>query len=112
MINTKKRASMLQVVEDIKPYITKKFMSAPSIKESDIPDICRILLSRYKNVSFLQGLTNSKPVFQIRVKGLLAVEEKAFEVTSSNRKKAASKKKDDLSWVDRLEEMDAVLDDF
>ena len=37
MTDTRKKASMSQVLADIKPYITKKFMAAPCIKEQDIP---------------------------------------------------------------------------
>ena len=47
---TKKKASMSQVLADIKPYITKKFMAAPCIKEQDSQAICQLLLPRYKNV--------------------------------------------------------------
>ena len=64
------KASMLQVLSNIKPYIKKKFMASPCIHESDIPVICQILLSRYKNVELQQGLTNNRPDFRIRVKGL------------------------------------------
>ena len=45
---TKKKASMSQVLADIKPYITKKFMATPYIKEQDIQAICQILLPRYQ----------------------------------------------------------------
>ena len=51
--DTRKKASMLQVLADIKPYITKKFMAAPCIKEQDIQAICQILLPRYKNVQLI-----------------------------------------------------------
>ena len=47
---TKKKASMSQVLADIKPYITKMFMVAPCVKEQDIQIICQILLLRYRNV--------------------------------------------------------------
>ena len=50
---TKKKASMSQVLADIKPYITKKFMATPYIKEQDIQAICQILLPRYKNVQLI-----------------------------------------------------------
>ena len=36
MADTRKKASMSQVLTDIKPYITKKFMAATCIKEQDI----------------------------------------------------------------------------
>ena len=97
---------------DIKPYITKKFMAVPCIKEQDIQAICQILLPRYKNVQLMQGLTNNKPDFRIQVKGLFGTEEKRFEVVGGDKKRSATKKKSDLGWIDRLEEIDAALDDF
>ena len=48
MADNRKKASMSQVLTDIKPYITKKFMAAPCVKEQDIQVICQILLPRYK----------------------------------------------------------------
>ena len=46
MTDVRRKASMSQVLADIKPYITKKFMAAPCIKEQDIKAICQILLPR------------------------------------------------------------------
>ena len=112
MADTRKKASMSQVLSDIKPYITKKFMSSSYIHEKDIPAICKLLLSRYKNVTLQQGLTNGKPDFRIRVKGLFRAEEKHFEVLDGGKRKPMGRKADDLAWIDRLEEMDAALDDF
>ena len=51
--DTRKKVSMSQVLADIKPYITKKFMAAPCVKEQDIQAICQILLPRYKNVQLI-----------------------------------------------------------
>ena len=112
MADNRKKASMSQVLTDIKPYITKKFMAAPCVKEQDIKIICRILLPRYKNVQLMRGLTNNKPDFRIQVNGLFGTEEKRFEVVGGDKKRPATKKKSDLGWIDRLEEIDAALDDF
>lgn len=112
MADTRKKASMSQVLADIKPYITKKFMVAPCVKEQNIPFICQILLHRYKNVQLMQGLTNNKPDFRIQVKGLFGTEEKRFEVVGGDKKRPANKKKSEMGWIDRLEEIDAALDDF
>lgn len=112
MADNRKKASMSQVLTDIKPYITKKFMAAPCVKEQDIQAICQILLPRYKNVQLMQGLTNNKPEFRIQVKGLFGTEEKRFEVAVRDKKRSATKKKTDLGWIDRLEEIDAALDGF
>ncbi len=111
MADARKKASMSQMLSDIKPYITKKLLSAPCIHEKDIQTICRILLSRYKNVKLMQGLTNNKPDFRIQVKGLFGTEEKRFMVVKG-RKKASTGNQNDLSWIDRIEEIDAALDDF
>ena len=112
MIDNRKKASMSQVLADIKPYITKKFMAAPCVKEQDIQVICQILLLRYKNVQLMQGMTNNKPDFRIQVIGLFGTEEKRFEVVGGDKKRPATKKKSDLGWIDRLEEIEVVLDDF
>ena len=40
------------------------------------------------------------------------LEEKRFEVVGGDKKRSATKKKSDLGWIDRLEEIDAALDDF
>ena len=112
MSDTRRKASMSQILSDIKPYITKKFMSSPCIHENDIPVICQLLLPRYKNVTLQQGVTNDKPDFRIQVKGVLGTEEKRFEVIGGAKKKSTKHEKDDLAWIDRLEEMDAALDDF
>ena len=112
MADNRKKASMSQVLADIKPYITKKFMAVPCIKEQDIQAICQILLPRYKNVQLMQGLTNNKPDFRIQVKGWFGTEEKRFEVVGGDKKSYAAKKRSGLGWIDRLEEIDAALDDF
>lgn len=111
MADARKKASMSQVLSDIKPYITKKLLSVPCIHEKDIQTICQILLSRYKNVKLMQGLTDNKPDFRIQVKGLFGTEEKRFVVVEGH-KKTVTGNHTDLSWIDRIEEIDAALDDF
>ena len=103
---------MSQVLSDIKPHMTKKFMTAHCINEQDIQSISPIFLPRYKNVQLMQRLTNNKPDFRIQVKGLFGTEEKRFEVVGGDKKRPATKKKSDLGWIDQLEEIDTALDDF
>lgn len=111
MADLRKKASMQQILADIKPYIIKHFMAKSVVQEQDIPTICQILLPKYKNVTLLQGLTDNKPCFKIQVKGIFSTEEKVFEIVESNKKKPIVKQKNNRSWVDKLEEIDAALDD-
>ena len=59
MADTRKKASMSQVLADIKPYITKKFMAAPCIKEQDIQAICQSLNELHILVFGQEDLTDS-----------------------------------------------------
>ena len=111
MPGAKKNGNMSQVMTEIKPYITKKFMAAPYILEQDIPIICQILLPKYKNVTLLQGLANNKPCLKIQVKGFLGTDEKIFEIMESKKRKSVTKKITNRNWVDEIEEIDAALDD-
>ena len=111
MPDARKKGTMSQVLTDIKPYITKKFLSASYISEQDIPAICQVLLPKYKNVTLLQGLTDNKPCLKIQVKGIFGTEEKVFEIVESKKKKPIAKKKNNRNWIDELEKIDAALDD-
>lgn len=104
MFDTRKKATMPQVLADIEPYLTKRFLSEPVIDDKNLPVICQTLLCRYSNVKLVQGVTNNKPDLRIRVEGAFSTKERSFEVV-----RTGSKKKEDLSWIDRLEEMDAAL---
>ena len=104
MFDTRKKATMPQVMADIKPYLTKRFLSEPVIDDKNLPVICQTLLCRYSNVKLVQCVTNNKPNLRIRVEGALSTKERSFEVVHTG-----GRKKDDLRWIDRLEEMDAAL---
>lgn len=104
MSDTRKKATMPQVLADIKPYLTKRFLSEPVIDDRCLPVICQTLLCRYSNVKLVQGVTNNKPSLRIRVEGTFSTKERSFEVVHTG-----GKKKDDLHWIDRLEKMDAAL---
>ena len=70
------------------------------------------LISKFPEVRFHRTRIFNKPDFRIQVKGLFGTEEKRFEVVGGDKKRLAAKKKSDLGWIDRLEEIDAALDDF
>lgn len=65
MSDTRKKATMPQVLADIKPYLTKRFLSEPVIDDKNLPVICQTLLCRYSNVKLVQGVTNNKPNLRI-----------------------------------------------
>ena len=104
MFDTRKKATMPQMLADIKLYLTKRFLSEPVIDDRCLPVICQVLLRRYSNVKLVQGVTDNKPNLRIRVEGALFTKERSFEVVHTG-----GRKKDDLRWIDRVEEMDAVL---
>ena len=68
MADNRKKASMSQVLTDIKPYITKKFMATPCVKEQDIPGYLSNSSTQIQECTAYAGLTNNKPDFRIQVK--------------------------------------------
>lgn len=87
MFDTRKKATMPQVLADIKPYLTKRFLSVPVIDDRYLPVICQTLLCRYSNVKLVQGVTDNKPNLRIRVEGALSTKERSFEVVHTGGKK-------------------------
>ena len=87
MFDTRKKATMSQVLADIKLYLTKRFLSEPVIDDKNLPVICQTLLCRYSNVKLAQGVTNNKPNLRIRVEGALSTKERSFEVEHTGGRK-------------------------
>ena len=88
MFDTRKKATMPQMLADIKSYLTKRFLSEPVIDDKNLPVICQTLLCRYSNVKLVQGVTNNKPNLRIRVEGAFSTKERGFEaVHTGGRKK-------------------------
>lgn len=79
MSDTRKKATMPQVLADIKPYLTKRFLSEPVIDDKNLPVICQTLLCRYSNVKLVQGVTNNKPNLRLRVEGVLSTKERSLK---------------------------------
>ncbi len=105
MKENRKKATLSNVLNDIKPYIKKAFLFSYTIPSENIPLVSQVLLTKYKNVKLIESVENHKPVLKIYVYHLFGSDVKRLEIT--NRKI----KHDDLSWIDRLEELDAILDD-
>lgn len=88
MFDTRKKATMPQVLAEIKPYLTKRFLSEPVIDDRCLPVIGQMLLRRYSNVKLVQGVTDNKPNLRIRVEGALSTKERSFEVVHTGGRKS------------------------
>ena len=109
MFRNKKKATMSAVMKEIEPYITTYFIAKPTINEDNIPIVCQILLSKYANVKLLQGVDKWIPYFKIQVKGFFSSQELTLKILEKNHK--SKQQQYDLSWIDKLEEIDIALDD-
>ncbi|MCC8127463.1 MAG: hypothetical protein LIO92_08700 [Clostridiales bacterium] len=107
------KTTMSKVQKAISPYVQKHVFGRDTIDANDIEQIAVLLLGQYNNVSISQGLDHGKdgkPWLKITVKSFPFSEEKILEVTGIPKKKE-KKKKDDLDWIDRIEEYEAFMDD-
>ena len=65
MADNRKKASMSQVLTDIKPYITKSLWRLPVLRSKTF----RLFVNspaQVQNVQLMQGLTNNKPDSEFR----------------------------------------------
>jgi len=109
MFRNKKKTTMSAVMKEIEPYITTHFIAKPTISADNIPIVCQMLLSKYANVKLLQGVDKGIPYFKIQVKGLFSSEELTLKILEKCYK--SKQQQYDLSWIDKLEEIDIALDD-
>lgn len=103
------KTTMSKVQKAISPYVHKHVFGRDTVDANDIERIAVLLLGQYNNVSISQGLDqgkDGKPWLKITVKSFPFSEEKILEVTGTPKKK-----KDDLDWIDRIEEYEAFVDD-
>lgn len=107
MKDNRQKATMSNVISAIRPYLNKNLFFSYLIRAENIPIIKQILFTRYKNVKVIETIENHKAVVKIYVYRLFSKDVKT--ITISNRK--IKRKQNDLSWIDRLEELDAILDD-
>lgn len=104
------KAKISNVEIDIKPFIIKKWFMRECVNQKDLQTICDILLAKYNNVSLFEDETGKNPELLIRIKGLFKTKELRYEILGGLKKKK-HRNEPDLSWIDRLEELDAILND-
>ncbi len=107
MKDNRQKASISTVINDIKPYLNKNLFFSYSMRAENILIVKQILFNRYKNVKVIETIENHKAVVKIYVYHLFSKDVKT--ITISNRK--IKRKQNDFSWIDRLEELDAILED-
>lgn len=111
MADKRVKATMSRVQEEIKPFVKKHIFGRDTVDAKYIRQIAVLLLNQYNNVSISQGLDqgkNGKPWLKITVKSFPFGEDKILEVMGVPKEK---KKKDDLDWIDHIEEFEAFIDD-
>lgn len=104
------KAKMSNVMKDVQPFIIKKWFMRECVDQKDVQTICDILLAKYSNVSLFEDETGKKVELLIRIKGLFKTKELRYEIIGGLKKKKY-RKEPDLRWIDRLEELDAILND-
>ncbi len=109
-IPSKTRGNSLQVKCFIDPYIRHKFL-AEYIEQIDIDHIVRSLYSHFVNVGCYEMYKDdNKKYLEIRIEGFIMHKTLEYEIRK-NGMSLQKKRKDSLSWIDRIEDYDAMLND-
>lgn len=99
------KGTLSEVSADIKPYISKKLFEK-YLDDSALSTVSRLLLSKYSNVTLSVYLgADGRSYLKVVVEKFMCGGE--LDILLAPNKK--SKGKDSLEWIDRIEELDALL---
>ncbi len=108
----KSKANLEQIKNEIKPFLRKEFLSKPYVDSNDVSPICRRIRRKYSNVEIgPRPGDDGKPYLMIKVKRFLAGGELKYEIKVKGKSIRTHKPKDPLSWIDRIEEWEAFMND-
>lgn len=104
----KKKASVSEVEQVVKPYLVKRFLRSAYIESCNVQRVSDLLKNSYSNV-----VTDCKPengcaVYTINIKGFFCGGKLKYEIKNKGKKIITH---DPLSWIDRFEEWDALFGD-
>lgn len=101
-----------KVKADIAPYLHKQFLQKPYDESVDVSPVCRLLRRKHSNVEAnpYPG-EDGKPYLVIKVHCFLSDGKLTYEIKVKGKSIHTHKPKDSLSWIDRLEEWDALMND-
>ena len=105
------KASLEQVKKEISPYVVKRLLGCNYIEGKDVQRVTDMLRRRYSNVETHPRPINGKAMYIIKVKGFLNGGTLSYEIRNNGIRPKVNDRPSNLDWIDRLEEIDAALDD-
>lgn len=108
----KTKADLDQIQKEIKPYLRKEFLQKAYVDSNDVSRICRMFRTKYSNVDIgPKPGDDGKPYLMIKVRRFLSGGDLKYEIKVKGKSIHTHKSKDSLSWIDRIEEWDALMND-
>lgn len=106
------KGSIDTVKADIRPYLKKEFLHKEYLDASEVTPVCRFIRSKYSNVEITpRPGADGKPYIVVNVRRFLTGGEFSYEIKVDGKSIHTHKAKDPLSWIDRIEEWDAAMND-
>ena len=104
------RANREEVKKEIASYVKREFLFNSYIDINDVVKIYEALSRKYKNIHIKLDL-NKEGYLQltIQIKGCLFSETMQYEVREKGKRKHVQ---DPLSWIDSIEEYDAMMNEW
>ena len=109
--NSLPKATLAQVKKDIAPFVKKRSLGGSYIEGANVQTISNILRHRYSNVKTEPKPVNGRAMYTIHIGGFLNGGTLTYEIRNNGMRPKVTGKPDKLGWIDRLEELDAALDD-
>ncbi len=106
------KADLDDVKKELKPFLKKELFQNAYIDSSDVTPACRVIRKKYGNVEIApRPGDDGRPYLVIKVKKFLTGGELKYEIKVKGKSNRTHKPRDPLSWIDRIEEWDAFMND-
>ncbi len=105
----KEKASPSQVESTLRPFLHKPLLQKPYVEYKDIQTIGIQLLSRYSNVRIQPIQHSDHSYLEIQIKQVFKDKSLTYEIKKNG--KSLFKNKSPKTWVDEIEEWEAILED-
>jgi hypothetical protein len=106
-MDAKEKTTLADVKKEIAPYLTKPFLQKAFIESDKVSPVCSKLRRKYRNVEITpKPGSDGKPYLKVKVKGFLSGGELTYEIKIKGK---SIRTHDPLSWIDRIEEFDAIM---
>lgn len=101
------KGSLSSVLDDISPFLKKRFLRSSYIEADNVSIVCNLVRRKYNNVEIEpKPGADGRPYLNVNVRRWITGGKVSYPIFLKGRHRQTH---DPLSWIDRMEEWDAMI---